>query len=211
MRIALINENSQASKNPIIFKELKDVAEPLGHEVINIGMFNPEDKALTYVQNGIIAAVLLNSKAADFVISGCGTGEGAMLALNSFPGVICGYVVEPTDAYLFRQVNDGNAIAMPFAKGFGWGAEINLHYVFEKLLSTPGGEGYPKERREPEQRNKKILDKVKESSYRDLVDILQDIDQDLVKGALDRPSVIQTIEKYAKDEKIKNYVLNLVD
>ncbi|MBP3713517.1 MAG: RpiB/LacA/LacB family sugar-phosphate isomerase [Bacilli bacterium] len=211
MRIALINENSQASKNPIIFKELKDVAEPLGHEVINIGMFNPEDKALTYVQNGIIAAVLLNSKAADFVISGCGTGEGAMLALNSFPGVICGYVVEPTDAYLFRQVNDGNAIAMPFAKGFGWGAEINLHYVFEKLLSTPGGEGYPKERREPEQRNKKILDKVKESSYRDLIDILQDIDQDLVKGALDRPSVIQAIEKYAKDEKIKNYVLNLVD
>ena len=211
MRIALINENSQASKNPIIFKELKDVAEPLGHEVINIGMFNPEDKALTYVQNGIIAAVLLNSKAADFVISGCGTGEGAMLALNSFPGVICGYVVEPTDAYLFRQVNDGNAIAMPFAKGFGWGAEINLHYIFEKLLSTPGGEGYPKERREPEQRNKKILDKVKESSYRDLVDILQDIDQDLVKGALDRPSVIQAIEKYAKDEKIKNYVLNLVD
>lgn len=211
MRIALINENSQASKNPIIVKELKDVAEPLGHEVINIGMFNPEDKALTYVQNGIIAAVLLNSKAADFVISGCGTGEGAMLALNSFPGVICGYVVEPTDAYLFRQVNDGNAIAMPFAKGFGWGAEINLHYVFEKLLSTPGGEGYPKERREPEQRNKKILDKVKESSYRDLVNILQDIDQDLVKGALDRPSVIQAIEKYAKDEKIKNYVLNLVD
>lgn len=211
MRIALINENSQASKNPIIVKELKDVAEPLGHEVINIGMFNPEDKALTYVQNGIIAAVLLNSKAADFVISGCGTGEGAMLALNSFPGVICGYVVEPTDAYLFRQVNDGNAIAMPFAKGFGWGAEINLHYVFEKLLSTPGGEGYPKERREPEQRNKKILDKVKESSYRDLGDILQDIDQDLVKGALDRPSVIQAIEKYAKDEKIKNYVLNLVD
>lgn len=211
MRIALINENSQASKNAIIFKELKDVAEPLGHEVINIGMFNPEDKTLTYVQNGIIAAVLLNSKAADFVISGCGTGEGAMLALNSFPGVICGYVVEPTDAYLFRQVNDGNAIAMPFAKGFGWGAEINLHYVFEKLLSTPGGEGYPKERREPEQRNKKILDKVKESSYRDLVDILQDIDQDLVKGALDRPSVIQAIEKYAKDEKIKNYVLNLVD
>lgn len=211
MRIALINENSQASKNPIIVKELKDVAEPLGHEVINIGMFSPEDKALTYVQNGIIAAVLLNSKAADFVISGCGTGEGAMLALNSFPGVICGYVVEPTDAYLFRQVNDGNAIAMPFAKGFGWGAEINLHYVFEKLLSTPGGEGYPKERREPEQRNKKILDKVKESSYRDLVDILQDIDQDLVKGALDRPSVIQAIEKYAKDEKIKNYVLNLVD
>lgn len=32
---------------------------------------------------------------------GCGTGEGAMLAMNSFPGVICGHVEEPADAYTF--------------------------------------------------------------------------------------------------------------
>ena len=41
--------------------------------------------SLTYVQNGILAAVLLNGGAADYVITGCGTGEGAMLACNSFP------------------------------------------------------------------------------------------------------------------------------
>ena len=45
---------------------------------------------------GILAAILLNSGAADYVITGCGTGEGAMLALNSFPGVICGHVEDPT-------------------------------------------------------------------------------------------------------------------
>ena len=39
----------------------------------------------------------------------CGTGEGAMLALNSFPGVICGHVEDPVDAYTFAHVNDGNA------------------------------------------------------------------------------------------------------
>lgn len=67
------------------------------------------------------------------MVTGCGTGEGAMLALNSFPGVLCGHVVDPSDAYMFMQINDGNAIALPFAKGFGWGAELNLTYIFEKL------------------------------------------------------------------------------
>lgn len=210
MKIALINENSQAGKNSIIVNELKGVAEPLGHEVINIGMFNPEDKTLTYVQNGILAAILLNSKTADFVISGCGTGEGAMLALNSFPGVICGYVHEPSDALLFREVNDGNAIAMPFAKGFGWGAELNLRYCFEKLLSTNGGQGYPKDRVIPEQRNKKILDQVKSVSYRPLVEILKGLDQELLLGAIDRPSFKEAFSKYAEKGELRDYVLSLL-
>lgn len=134
MRIALINENSQAAKNEMIYASLKKVAESKGHTVDNYGMYSADDKAqLTYVQNGILAAILLNSGAADFVVTGCGTGEGAMLALNSFPGVLCGHVVDPSDAYMFMQINDGNAIALPFAKGFGWGAELNLTYIFEKL------------------------------------------------------------------------------
>ena len=37
---------------------------------------------------------------------------------------------------------------------------------------------------EPEQRNKKILDKVKEVTHADMVTILQNLDRDLVKGAL---------------------------
>lgn len=91
MKIALINENSQAVKNEMICNTLKSVVEPMGHTVFNYGMYSAEDEhPLTYVQNGILAAVLLNSGAADFVITGCGTGEGAMLACNSFPQVLCG-------------------------------------------------------------------------------------------------------------------------
>ena len=93
MKIALINENSQVAKNALIEATLRKVVEPMGHEVVNYGMYAADDAAqLTYVQNGILAAVLLNAGAADYVITGCGTGEGAMLALNSFPGVICGHV-----------------------------------------------------------------------------------------------------------------------
>lgn len=39
----------------------------------------------------------INSGAADYVVTGCGTGEGAMLACNSFPGVICGHVEDALD------------------------------------------------------------------------------------------------------------------
>ena len=37
MKIALINENSQAAKNEMIEKTLKSVVEPMGHEVVNYG------------------------------------------------------------------------------------------------------------------------------------------------------------------------------
>ncbi len=185
MKIALINENSQAAKNSLIEATLKKVVEPLGHEVHNYGMYSAEDTAqLTYVQIGILSAILLNSGAADLVITGCGTGEGAMLACNSFPGVLCGHVVDPTDAYQFTQVNNGNAIALPFAKGWGWGCELNLQYVFEKLFVEEWGGGYPKERAVPEQRNKKILDEVKKVTHQDMFYILDNLDQDLLKGAI---------------------------
>lgn len=184
MKIALINENSQAAKNEMIFDTLKKVVEPLGHEVYNYGMYSAEDKnSLTYVQNGILAAVLLNSGAADYVVTGCGTGEGAMLACNSFPGVLCGLIIDPSDAYMFAQINDGNAIALPFAKGFGWGAELNLTYIFENLFSGESGQGYPKDRVIPEQRNKKILDEVKKVTHQDMETILKNLDKELVKGA----------------------------
>ena len=185
MKIALINENSQAAKNEMIYNTLKKVVEPMGHEVYNYGMYGAEDpNSLTYVQNGILAAVLLGSGAADYVITGCGTGEGAMLACNSFPGVLCGHIESPLDAYLFSQVNDGNCVALPFAENFGWGGELNMEYIFEKLFCAPGGGGYPKERVEPEQRNKKILDGVKEITHVDLPTILEKLDRELVKGAL---------------------------
>ena len=76
MKIALINENSQAAKNAVIEEALKKVVEPMGHTVYNYGMYTAEDAAqLTYVQNGILAAVLLNGGAVDYVITGCGCGE----------------------------------------------------------------------------------------------------------------------------------------
>ena len=211
MRIALINENSQATKNSMIFDALKKVVEPMGHTVDNYGMYTSDDAAqLTYVQCGILAAILLNSGAADYVITGCGTGEGAMLALNSFPGVICGHVEDPVDAYTFSHVNDGNAVAMPFAKGFGWGGELNLEYCFEKLFGFGHGQGYPKERVVPEMRNKKILDGVRAQTLKPLLECLPLLDQDLVKGAIAGDKFNDLFFANCKDIAIARYIKELV-
>ena len=211
MRIALINENSQAAKNALILEALRGVVEPMGHTVDDYGMYTAEDKAqLTYVQAGILGAILLGSGAADYVVTGCGTGEGAMLALNSFPGVICGHVEDPVDAYTFAHVNDGNAVALPFAKGFGWGGELNLTYIFEKLFGFGHGQGYPKERVVPEQRNKKILDAVREKTLRPLIDCLTDIDPELVRGAVAGEHFSELFFASCKDEQIAQYVRTLL-
>ena len=211
MKIALINENSQAAKNALIESTLRSVVEPLGHEVYNYGMYSAEDKEqLTYVQIGILAAVLLNSGACDLVITGCGTGEGAMLACNAFPGVLCGHVVDPTDAYQFTQVNNGNAIAMPFAKGWGWGCELNLQYVFEKLFVSEWGLGYPRERAIPEQRNKKILDEVKKVTHVDMVTILKNLDQELLKGAVSGEKFKEYFFRDCKCDKLAEAVKAIV-
>ena len=168
MKIALINENSQAAKNSMICENLKKIVEPMGHEVFNYGMCTAEDETqLTYVMCGLLSAILLNSKAADYVVTGCGTGEGAMLACNSFPGVLCGHIVDVEDAYMFAQIN-----------------ELHLQYVFEKLFGCESGGGYPKERVIPEQRNKKILDEVKKITHTDMMTILKNIDQDFLKTAI---------------------------
>lgn len=212
MKIALINENSQATKNNIIFDELKTVAERKGFEVFNYGMYgNVGESQLTYVQNGLLTAILLNSGAADFVITGCGTGMGAMLACNSFPGVTCGFAADPVDAYLFSQVNGGNALSLPFAKGFGWGAELNLRYMFERLFEDEVGGGYPKERAIPEQRNARILNEVKEITYKNLLTILKEIDQEFLKETISGEHFQELFFANCQNKEIADYLKTVLN
>lgn len=211
MKIALITENSQAAKNEIIHTALKTVAEPLGHTVFNYGMYSAEDKAsLTYVMNGLLAGILLNSKAADFVVTGCGTGMGSMLACNAMPGVFCGLVIDPTDAFLFGQINDGNAISMPYAKGFGWAAELNLQDCYRKLFDGERGLGYPKERAAIMAKNRGILAQVKAASCKDMLTVLKEVDQDLLKSAIAGEKFTDLFFPNCQDDAIAAYLRGLL-
>ncbi|PKP95371.1 MAG: hypothetical protein CVT75_02200 [Alphaproteobacteria bacterium HGW-Alphaproteobacteria-14] len=207
MKIALITENSQAAKNPIIHDALTAVAEPLGHEVFNYGMYSAEDSAsLTYVMNGLLTGILLNSKAADFVVTGCGTGMGSMLACNAMPGVFCGLVIDPTDAFLFSQINAGNAISMPYAKGFGWAAELNLQDCYAKLFETEPGLGYPKERAAIMATNRGKLADLKAASCHDMMSVLENVDQELLRAAIAGEKFAEHFYPNCQDDGIAAYL-----
>ncbi|SMB82719.1 Ribose 5-phosphate isomerase RpiB [Pasteurella testudinis DSM 23072] len=211
MKIALMMENSQAAKNPIILKELKAVADEKGYPVFNVGMSDENDHHLTYIHLGIMASILLNSKAVDFVVTGCGTGQGAMMSLNLHPGVVCGYCLDPTDAFLFAQINNGNALALAFAKGFGWGAELNVRYMFEKAFTGVKGEGYPLERKEPQVRNAGILNQVKAAVLKThYLDGLRAIDPALIKTAVSGERFQQCLFEYGQDKEIEAFVRDIL-
>ncbi|MGN0332070.1 MAG: RpiB/LacA/LacB family sugar-phosphate isomerase [Enterocloster sp.] len=221
MKIALLNEFSQAPKNPIILNELKKVVEPMGHEVFNVAMEKPltdqdvpeaytvENPRLTYLHLGIQAALLLNSGAVDFVITGCGTGQGALMSLNMYPGVVCGYCIEPTDAYLFLQINNGNALSIPYAKGFGWGGELNLNNIFSRAFGSPKGMGYPDGRKEAQNRNANLLFAVKKQVAKPLLEALKAIDPQLVKECM-IPRFLDCFYAGCRDDEIKTFVDEVV-
>jgi ribose 5-phosphate isomerase RpiB len=211
MKIALIIENSQAAKSDIVHSALKSVVEPLGHTVHHYGMYTPEDKAsLTYVMNGLLAGILLNSKAADFVVTGCGTGMGSMLACNSMPGVFCGLVIDPTDAFLFGQINDGNCLSMPYAKGFGWAAELNLQDCYRKLFEVERGVGYPKERAAIMAKNRGILKGLKAASCKDMLSTLKAVDPELLKAATAGERFQELFFTNCQDDAIGSYLRGVI-
>ncbi|MEZ8790422.1 RpiB/LacA/LacB family sugar-phosphate isomerase [Vibrio splendidus] len=212
MKIALMMENSQAGKNAMVAAELESVAGGIGHDVFNLGMTDENDHHLTYIHLGIMASILINSKAVDFVVTGCGTGQGALMSLNLHPGVVCGYCLEPSDAFLFNQINNGNALALAFAKGFGWAGELNIRYIFEKAFTGERGNGYPLERAEPQQRNAAILNEVKAAVVKDnFIDSLKAIDQELVKTAVGSERFQQCLFDHCQDPDIADYVRSLLD
>ncbi|HEY7866148.1 MAG TPA: RpiB/LacA/LacB family sugar-phosphate isomerase [Psychromonas sp.] len=212
MKIALMMENSQANKNATILNELNSVVAEKGYPVYNVGMCDENDHHLTYIHLGIMASILLNSKSVDFVVAGCGTGQGAMMSLNVHPGVVCGYCLDPADAFLFAQINNGNALALAFAKGFGWGAELNVRYIFEKAFTGIKGEGYPVERKEPQVRNANILNEVKAAVIKEnYLDTLKAIDPALIKTAISGERFQQCFFENCQVAEIEAYVKSLIN
>ena len=142
MKIAVIQASSQSQKNELIYSTVKKCAPDA--EVINFGCTEDEETKFSYIEISVLVGLLLSSKAVDFVVTGCSSGQGMMLACNNMPGVLCGYIPTPQDAYLFAQINDGNAVSLPLGEEYTWAGEENLDKTIAKLFSEPFGQGYPK-------------------------------------------------------------------
>ncbi len=211
MKIALINENSQRKKNDFIYQVLTKVASKHGHRVFNYGVSSTKDLSLDYVGAGVLTGILLATHAVDFVITGCQSGEGLILAANAMPNVFCGYVADAVDAELFVRVNAGNAISIPFGKYFGAGAEINLENIFEKLFTIEEASGYPKERKEIQYDQRKELKQLQKIAKNSLYDILDRIDKDFLYNIIHNSYFEENFFEHCKDDMVGELLKGLID
>lgn len=154
MKIGIIQGTSQIDKNSILYECTKEYGE-----VTNFGCFENEDN-YSYVEIALEICLLISSKAVDFIVTGCSSGQGMMIACNSLPHLICGYLPTPQDAYLFGRINDGNVASLPLGLNYGWAGEINLKATLQQLFEEPFGIGYPlkdaKRKKRRYQENKRI-------------------------------------------------------
>ena len=207
MKIGVIQATSQKDKNQLIYESVVKATETYGYEVINFGCFKDETENYSYIEIALEASLLLSSGAVDFIVTGCSSGQGMMLACNSLPGVLCGYVENPQDAFLFGRINDGNAVSFPLGLNFGWSGEINLQCTLEKLFEGPFGEGYPKEDAMRKKKDTIMLKNINSLTKRSMPEVFHQLDSELLKKALQRRNVVDYILNYGTKTEVVELLL----
>ena len=210
MRLAVINEVSARLKNADILSALSEFGEVT---VYNAGMSTSGDEPeLTYLQTGLMAALLLNAGACDFVVGGCGTGQGFLNSVLQYPNVVCGLITEPLDAWLFSQINAGNCVSLALNKGYGWAGELNLKLLFRELFRDPPGAGYPLARSESQAQSRMRLGEISRAAHRDIAEILKRLDPAVVRPIKQYPvflELLQNAEKQALAKSVLSYLETL--
>jgi ribose 5-phosphate isomerase RpiB len=201
MRIAVVCETSSADKNADILAAL----DGRGHQVINAGMKKSgEEPQLLYTHTGLITAILLNLGRVDFVVGGCGTGQGYLNSVMQYPGVFCGHVLTPVDAWLFTLINGGNCISLALNQGYGWAGDVNLRFIFDRVFSVERGAGYPPTRREPQARARAALEQISATTHRTFADIIANMPEEIIGPALAYPGIWGLIDpERVEDARLK--------
>ncbi len=199
MKIGVIQASSQAEKNEVIFKTVSKYA-PEGSEVINFGCTLEEKHKYSYIDISILVGMLLESGAIDFVVTGCSSGQGMMLACNSMPGVICGYSPTPKDAYLFAQINNGNAISLPLGEDYTWTGNDNFERTIATLFSEPFGQGYPKGEETRKLKDAEMLKEIRRIGQIQMKDFLNRLDPSFIENILKKQDVVQYVKMHGARE-----------
>ena len=201
MKIGIIQASSQTAKNQLLFETVKKYA--VGDEVINFGCTADEPEEYSYVEISVLAGLLLASESVHFIVTGCSSGQGMMLACNSFPGVLCGYAPSPMDAYLFAQINNGNAVSLPLGEAYTWTGIENFEHTIAKLFSEPFGQGYPKGEEDRKKRDTRMLKEIRRVSQCSATALMTAVDPSLVDHIMQKQNVIRYIEQHGKNDLVQ--------
>ena len=207
MKIAVINEISAADKNADILKALAG----RGHKILNLGNTRGSDSpGPLYIHTGLMSALLLNLNLVDFVIGGCGTGLGYLNSVMQYPGVFCGHLLTPLDAFLFARINAGNCVSLALNQGYGWAGDVNLRMMFDALFTSKAATGYPPQRAEPQRQARDLLKQVSSATHRTLAEILAALPEDVLRPALTFPAFCPLLEQAARADAGLRSLLNKI-
>ena len=204
MKIGVIQASSQASRNQILYELTRESAIP--NEVVNFGCFEGEKEIYSYVEIAVEIGLLLASKAVDFMVTGCSSGQGMMLACNSMPDVLCGYAPTPQDAFLFGRINAGNAISVPLGLNYGWSGELNLRYTLAALFEQPFGTGYPPEDAPRKLHDTRLLKSIQSQAKIPMTSLLDGLDEALCAKILSRQNVVGYILNHGTEQEILRWI-----
>ena len=192
MRVAVIQGTTRRNMNLLLFESVKKAVRS-SDEVLNFGIFEEENEQYSYVEIAILISFLIESGAVDFVVTGCSSGQGMMLACNSLPGLLCGYIETPQDAFLFGRINGGNVASLPLGLNFGWQGELNLQYTLDKLFDGEFGMGYPENEAERKRLEASALKNLNRLTKRSWEELLEQIAKDILNKLLQRKIVMNAI------------------
>ena len=191
MKIGIIQASSQNDKNALLFETVRKYAGDA--EVINFGCNGSENESYSYIEISVMIGLLLASGSVDFIVTGCSSGQGMMLACNSMPGVLCGYIPSPEDAYLFAQINNGNAVSLPLGEEYSWRGYDNFDLTLKKLFSEPFGQGYPKSEAERKLKDTQLLKDIRKKSQIGFNELFESLDDDMIRKVLTKKDVIRFV------------------
>lgn len=211
MRIALINEASQNQKNKLIYETLKKVSDKYNHTLYNFGMYEDENNnEINFSEVGILASLLIEADVVDFVVTGCGSGQGAAMSMNAFPNIVCGTIKNSVDAFLFKDVNQGNAVSLAFSQDYGWAADKNLEFIFEHLFNNKYNDEFFAKSKPMLDASATKLSEMKQNIAKEPLEIFKALGDDKLKAILDYPFFRETFEKEAAASELKDYILELI-
>lgn len=208
MKIVLIQASSQKQKNGILEHYL-NAAINSDDQLINFGLYPNSNTNLSYVQVSLAIALLINSKSLDFIVTGCTSGQGMMLACNTFPNIQCGYLPTPQDAFLFSHINNGNVVSFPLGLNWGWSGEINFSETMKALFKQPWGTGYPPSQASRKVKNTTEVKEFNQLNKKSMISILPSVDSDLLIPVLKYEPVYNFIIQNGKDTELVNLIKKL--
>jgi ribose 5-phosphate isomerase RpiB len=192
MKIAVVNEVTTAKRNADVLSALSG----RGHELINLGMTGADgEPELDYLDIGIMTGLVLNEGIADFVVGGCGTGQGYAAAAMQFPCVFCGWIRNPIDAWLFAQINGGNCISLSLNQGYGFGSDVDLRLIFDSFFSVELAGGYPEHRKEAQALARERLSLISRDAHKSFKDIVSCLPEDVYNRVFSHPLLKEYREK----------------